>query len=69
MDFERFIDSGEGITVCKNENMICVNCVYSTGQAAECEKYRTKPLSVIDGGKNCPNFMPKSESDSVSPED
>mgnify|MGYP006956032385 CR=1 FL=1 len=64
MDHERFIESGEGITVCKNENMICANCRYSTGQAAECEKYRTKPFSVIDGGKDCPKFSPRCDNGS-----
>lgn len=53
---DRFTESSESITVCKNENMLCTSCRYSMGLAAECEKYRTKPMYVIDGADHCPKY-------------
>lgn len=60
-NFDRFLETGEGIVVYRLENMQCRDCVFSTSDTSSCQKYRTKPFAVLDGEFVCPRFHAKEQ--------
>lgn len=50
-NISRFIQGPEGIHVFQNEDMVCRNCRYKIeDDTSACEIYKTKPVSVMEGG-------------------
>lgn len=60
-NFDRFIETGEGLIVYRLENMQCKTCRFATKDTSSCLKYRTKPFAVLDGEPVCPRFQPREE--------
>lgn len=56
-NFDRFIETGEGIVVYRLENMQCKDCRFVTKDTSSCQKYHTKPFTVLDGRPECPQFQ------------
>ena len=44
----------------RNRDLLCIRCAKLQKDAvAECEAYSQKPLSVLSGGMQCPEFEPR----------
>ena len=57
-NFDRFVETGEGLVFYRLEDMQCKGCHFATRDTSACEKYRTKPFAVLDGEPVCPRFQP-----------
>ncbi len=56
---ERFMANADGISVHTVDKMICRDCRFVYAEdAAECDKFYTKPLEIIKGeeGASCPKY-------------
>ena len=60
-DFDRFIETGEGLVVYRLEKMQCRDCKFATPDTSSCQNYHTKPFAVLDGEPVCPRFQPKEQ--------
>lgn len=58
-NFDRFVETGEGLVIYRLEDMQCKGCRFATRDTSSCARYRTKPFAVLDGEPVCSRFQPR----------